>query len=255
MIPAVKGRPLIAVTPDIQEKPGGRLAASVNKEYTDAVLAAGGLPWVLPLTGDEAALKAMLARADGLLLTGGGDVEPVLYGAQVTPEIKPTLKIISPLRDRMELFLTRRVLRDARQPLLGICRGCQVLNVAAGGTLILDIPSTFGNKVAHQDKRIAEPVHEVLVQPKSRLASLVGGGKLKVNSSHHQAVRNVAPRFHLVAHCIGDGVVEGIELDGGQFVLGVQWHPERLYTKHDHAAALFRALVEAAAAAKTTGTR
>ena len=252
----MKDRPLIAVTPDIQEKPGGRLAASVNKEYTDAVLAAGGLPLVLPLTDDEAALDAMLARVDGLLLTGGGDVDPALYGAQVTPEIKLTLKTISPVRDRMELFLTRRVLRDARQPLLGICRGCQVLNVAAGGTLILDIPSTFGNKVDHrQSARMAESVHEILVQPKSRLASLVGGGKLDVNSSHHQAVRDVAPKFHLVAHSTGDGVVEGIELEGKHFVIGVQWHPERLYTNHEHAAALFRALVEAAAAAKTTGTR
>ena len=251
----MKDRPLIALTPDVQEKTGGRLAASVNKEYTDALLAAGGLPVVLPLTDDEAALDALLARVDGLLLTGGGDVDPALYGARVTAEVKPTLKTISPVRDRMELFLTRRVLRDARQPLLGICRGCQVLNVAGGGTLILDIPSTFGNKVDHHDKRLAEPVHEILVQPKSRLASLVGGGKLNVNSSHHQAVRDVAPKFQLVAHSTGDGVVEGIELEGRQFVLGVQWHPERLYMQHGHAAALFRALVEAAAAAKTTGMR
>ncbi|MBI5395000.1 MAG: gamma-glutamyl-gamma-aminobutyrate hydrolase family protein [Verrucomicrobia bacterium] len=251
----MKDRPVIALTPDVQEKTGGRLAASINKEYTDAVIAAGGLPFVLPLTDDEVVLDALLARVDGLLLTGGGDVDPALYGASVTAEVKPTLKTISPVRDRMELFLTRRVLRDARQPLLGICRGCQVLNVAGGGTLILDIPSTFGNKVDHHDKRIAEPVHEILVQPKSRLAALVGGSKLTVNSSHHQAVRDVAPKFHLVAHSTGDGVVEGIELDGRQFAIGVQWHPERLYTRHEHAAALFRALVEAAAAAKATGTR
>jgi len=97
---------------------------------------------------------------------------------------------------------------------------------------------------------MAGPVHEVLVQSSSRLASLVGGGKLRVNSSHHQAVRDVAPRFNLVAHSTGDGVVEAIELEAKQFVLGVQWHPERLYTEHPHALALFRGLVEAAAAAR-----
>lgn len=247
----MKDRPLIAVTPDYQEKTGGRIAASLNKEYTDALLAAGGLPFVLPFTDDEAALDAMLARADGLLLTGGGDVDPALYGTTMPEAVKPTLKIANPIRDKMEMFLTRRVLKDGRQPLLGICRGCQVLNVAGGGTLILDIPTTFGAKLDHrQSARMSGPVHEILVQPKSRLASLIGGGKLAVNSSHHQAVRDVAPKFNLVAHSTGDGVVEAIELDDKQFVVGVQWHPERLYTDHKHALALFRALVEAATAAR-----
>jgi len=240
---SVKKKPLIALTPDVQEKSGGGLNGFIHKEYTDAVLAAGGLPMVLPLTDDEATLEALLARADGLLLTGGGDVDPAFFGGD--PE-NPTLKSVSRLRDRMELFLTQRLLDEGQRPVLGICRGCQVMNVAAGGTLVLDLPSEIGGAVNHSDSRHFELVHDVEIAAGTRLHALVGATAIRVNSSHHQAVKDLAPRLRVAGRCVNDGVVEAIELDGPQFFLGAQWHPERLHDRHEPSAALFRALVAAA---------
>lgn len=243
MSTTAKTRPLIALTPDVQEKPGGRLNGYIHKEYTDAVLAAGGLPMVLPLTDDEAALEALLARADGLLLTGGGDVDPAFFGGDAA---NPTLKSVSRLRDRMELFLTRRLLDEGRRPALGICRGCQVMNVAAGGTLVLDVPSEIGGDINHSDPRQFELVHDAEIAAGTRLHALVGAAMIRVNSSHHQAVKNLAPRLRVSARSPRDGVVEAVELDGPQFFLGAQWHPERLLARHEPSAAIFRALVAAA---------
>ena len=245
---SVKRQPVIALTPDVQEKPGGRLNGYVHKEYTDAVLAAGGLPMVLPLTDDEAALEALMARMDGLMLTGGGDMDPAFFGGDLA---NPTLKSVSCIRDRMELFLTRRLMEEGRRPVLGICRGCQVMNVAAGGTLVLDVPSEIGAAVNHSDPRQFELVHEVSVVPGTRLHALAGATTIRVNSSHHQAVKDVAPGLCVAARSPCDGVVEAIELGGAQFFLGAQWHPERLHDRHEPSAALFRALVEAAASHPT----
>ncbi len=236
-------RPLIALTPDVHERSGGGLNGFLHKEYTDAVLAAGGLPMVLPLTDDEPALVALLERADGLLLTGGGDMDPALFDGDAA---NPTLKSISRLRDRMELFLTRRLLDEGRRPVLGICRGCQVMNVAAGGTLVLDVPTEIGDAVNHGDPRHSELVHDVSIEAGTRLHALAGAMTIGVNSSHHQAVKNVAPCLRVSARSVHDGVVEAVELDGKPFFLGVQWHPERLHERHAPSAALFRALVTAA---------
>ena len=158
----MKKKPLIALTPDVQEKGGGRMNGYVHKEYTDAVLAAGGLPVVLPLTDDEATLEALMARVGGLLLTGGGDMDPAFFGGDPA---NPMLKSVNRLRDRMELFLTRRLMDEGRRPVFGSCRGCQVMNGAAGGTLMLDVPSEIGAAVNHSDPRQFELVHEVSVVP------------------------------------------------------------------------------------------
>lgn len=245
MTVSAKQRPLIALTPDVQERSGSGLNSYVHKEYTDAVLAAGGLPMVLPLTDDELALEALLARADGLLLTGGGDVDPTFFGGDAS---NPTLKSVSRLRDQMELFLTRRLLDEGRRPVLGICRGCQVMNVAAGGTLVLDVPSEIGAAVNHSDPRQFELVHDVNIEVGTRLHALVGATTIRVNSSHHQAVKGLAPCLRVSARSARDGVVEAVELDGPQFFLAAQWHPERLHTRHEPSAALFRAFVAAAIA-------
>jgi putative glutamine amidotransferase len=238
-----KRRPLIALTPAVQERIGSGLSGCVHREYTEAVLAAGGLPMVLPLTDDEAALEALLTRADGLLLTGGGDVDPAFFGGDAA---NPTLKSVSRLRDTMELFLTRCLLDEGRRPLLGICRGCQVMNVAGGGTLVLDVPSEIGTAVNHSNSRYSELVHDVEVTPGTRLHALAGATAIRANSAHHQAVKDPAPRLRVSARSPRDGVVEAVELDGPQFFLGVQWHPERLHDRHEPSAALFRALVAAA---------
>ena len=146
----------------------------------------------------------------------------------------------------MELFLTRRLLDEGRRPVLGICRGCQVMNVAAGGTLVLDVPSEVGGAVNHSDTRQFELVHEISIKAGTRLCTLAGATMIAVNSSHHQAVKDVAPRLRVAARSVRDGVVEAVELDGKPFFLGVQWHPERLHERHAPSAALFRALVTAA---------
>jgi putative glutamine amidotransferase len=237
-------RPLIALTPDVHERNGGALNAYVHKEYTDAVLAAGGLAMVLPLTDDEAALGALLARVDGLLLTGGGDVNPALFDGDAA---NPTLKNVSRVRDRMELFLTRRLFDEGRRPVLGICRGCQVMNVALGGSLVLDLPSEIGGAVNHSDPRQSELVHDASIEAGTRLLALAGAPRIDVNSSHHQAVKTIAPCLRVAARSASDRVVEAVELDGPAFFLGVQWHPERLYERHAPSAALFHALVAAAA--------
>ena len=193
---AAKKQPLIALTPDVHERGSGGLNSYVHKEYTDAVLAAGGLPMVLPLTDDEAALEALLVRFDGLLLTGGGDVDPAFFGGDAA---NPTLKNVSRLRDQMELSLIRRLLDEGRRPVLGICRGCHVMNVAGGGTLVLDVPSEVGAAVNHSDPRPFDLVHDVEIAPATRLHALLGATAIRVNSSHHQAAKHIASRLRLSA--------------------------------------------------------
>ena len=198
---------------------------------------------VLPLTDDEAVLAALAARADGLLLSGGGDVTPEFYGGDARD---PAAQGINRMRDQMELFLVRHFVHEERKPVLGICRGCQVMNVALGGTLVVDVPRDNGLAVNHFPPDPYQVAHEILLETGSRLAAITGATKLEVNSSHHQAVKVCAPKFRVVARSTRDGVIEAIETDGPQWVIGVQWHPERLHDRLPHAAGLFRALVEAA---------
>ena len=183
-----------------------------------------------------------LERGHGLLLTGGADVDPVHYGA---PDRPPTLTI-APDRDAYELALARGAL-ERGLPILAICRGVQLLNVAAGGTLVQDIPSQRPSPVAHA---VREPetamAHQVRVVPESRLAAILqpeGAKAIDVNSRHHQAVDRVAPGF-VVSAVAPDGIVEAIERPVGSFCVGVQWHPENYWATGTFAS-LFRAFVHA----------
>jgi putative glutamine amidotransferase len=199
--------------------------------YVKAVRKAGGIPVLLPMSDPAAAAEAA-ARVDGILVTGGADVNPERYGAVPLPETDAA----DLARDDFEIALVNAVV-DADQPLLCICRGIQILNVAFGGTLNqhhdghFDVPN------------YNEGVHEVRVAPASRLASIVGPS-VAVNSLHHQVVDVVAPTLRAVAHS-DDDVIEGIEAADRAFVLGVQWHPELMRHRPEHLA-LFEALVEAA---------
>jgi putative glutamine amidotransferase len=178
-----------------------------------------------------------------LLLSGGGDVAPEFYDGDGRDK---AVRGISRVRDAMEIFLVRHFVREGRRAALGICRGCQVMNVALGGTLVTDVPRDNGPAVNHFPPNPYEVAHEVSLEAGSRLAAITGATQLEVNSSHHQAVKVCAPTLRVVARSMHDGVIEAIEADGPQWVIGVQWHPERLHDKLPHAAALFRALVEAA---------
>jgi len=207
--------------------------AVTNLAYVKAVRKAGGIPVLLPLVDpDDAA--ASVARVDGVVLTGGFDVDPSTYGQPPHPETGP----VDPVRDGLELAAVRAAV-DADIPLLAICRGIQVLNIALGGTLVQHLDKH------HDVERYNEVVHPVSVEPGSILAGwLEGVDSLDVNTLHHQAVDSVAPACRAVAWA-HDGTVEGIEVEGARAVVGVQWHPELLRHRPEHLR-LFESLVAAA---------
>lgn len=246
-------RPLILVTahtePQNTEFPDP--AISLSLLYNDAILAAGGLPLVLPCTTDPSVIRDAVARADGVLLTGGEDVNPRLYDDNpLPPKIAATVVPALHERDITELILVESVFRQ-RRPLLAICRGQQILNVALGGDLIPDIPLLRPESLPHncQDQR-HQPVHDVLLDPGCHLASIVGQPTLAVNSTHHQAVGRVAPPLQASGRS-PDGIIEALELhpshaDALPFLVSVQFHPERLYARHPAHARLFTAFIAAA---------
>ncbi len=216
-----------------------------NGNYTAALAAAGAAPVAIPLNVDEDALVALFDRLDGLCLAGGGDIDPARYGE----EAQPGLREVDPARDAVELWLARQAL-DRDLPLLAICRGIQLLNVAAGGTLYQDVPSQRPGSVRH-DNKLAEspwerPVHAVQVAAESRLASHLAACDLRTNSFHHQAVRQVGAGLEPVAWA-EDGLVEAVEVPGRRFACGVQWHPEAMTRVDASARRLFEAFVQAAA--------
>ena len=212
-------------------------------DYVESVTRAGGAPVLLEPTDDPA---DALARVDGLLLTGGPDVDPARYGQ--APH--PATEIDAP-RDRFEVPIAQSAL-DRDLPLLAICRGVQVLNVAAGGTLVQDIPSAVATRLNHDIPQPKDaPAHDVRITPGTRLAKTLGpstraGGACTVNSRHHQAIARVAPPFVVTAEA-EDGVIEAIERPDARFCIGVQWHPENFWRTGEFAP-LFDAFVRAAAA-------
>jgi putative glutamine amidotransferase len=219
-----------------------------NQAYVYAVARAGGLPILLPLLTEFSLLRETYDRLDGILLGGGDDVHPVHFGE----EPHPKTVLVPPASDEVELTLTRWAL-DEGKPVLGICRGHQVLNVAAGGTLYQDLPSQYPTPLGIDHTRKPDrprdlPVHTITPAPGTRLAVILGPGPLPVNSSHHQAVRDLAPTF-VASAWAPDGVLEGLEQPGSAFCVGVQFHPEEMWEREPRVRGLFRALVEAARSA------
>ena len=191
----------------------------------EAVLLAGGLPVLLPAAIPLEEIPVLTAQFDGFYLTGGGDLDPTLYGEQNHERVYG----INPERDAFELALIREVVA-CDKPLLAVCRGMQTLNVACGGTLYVDILSQMPGAQKHDwwpTYKRNKLVHDVSVTPDSFLADILGEVELRTNSLHHQSVRQVADELRSVAFA-SDGVVEGIEHPNKRFVVGVQWHPEWL---------------------------
>jgi putative glutamine amidotransferase len=234
----VTGRPRIGISLDIDET----LARyELKRTYVEAVLGAGGLPILIPFVAPAEA-DAYLALLDGLVLSGGGfDVPPTLYGEQPRSACGPLV----PERTDTELRLLRGALASGL-PVLGVCGGMQLLDVALGGSLHQDLPADAGIHGHQQPAPKDVPSHDVEVVAGTRLAALVGAGRLRVNSTHHQAVKAVAPGLVVSARA-PDGVVEGIELPDHPFALGIQWHPESALRHEPRPAALYRGLVVAAA--------
>lgn len=215
-----------------------------NEAYARAIADNGGAPVMIPSIADDEALGTVYETLDGLLLTGGPDVDPTSY----KHERHPLTDSGDAPMEHAEAYLTRRALADGL-PIFGICRGIQTLNVVAGGTLYQDIDDELKTPITHPDggrprDDLAHPVH---IDAGTRLADAVGKTEIKVNSLHHQAVHDVAPGFAVTATA-PDGLVEAIERPDLPFAVAVQWHPEELYRNDESWARLFRAFVEAAAA-------
>ena len=212
--------------------------------YTKAVLAAGGLPVLIPLGLSTEDLQALLPRLDAVLLPGGGDVEPSYYGGN---DDDPTVRDVDILRDQCELFLIRHALKTEK-PLLAICRGLQVFNVALGGSLWEDIGTQMPGAMRHdffgkgQRDLLA---HEVVVHPGSLLHNILGSDTIRVNSLHHQGIRALAPELFASA-VAQDNLIEAVEVEGHPFALGVQWHPENILQAEPRMKLLFQRFVAVA---------
>ena len=219
-------KPVIGINCDLREDKDKRLR--LRTEYFDAVQEADGLPLLIPFLDDEGDVGEALDRVDGLLLTGGGDLHASIFGEA----LHPRAKLIPERRQRFDLTLAKAALARG-MPVLGICMGVQLINVAGGGTLVQDIPTLRPDADDHCVPERGSEAHEIRIMPDSRLARIVGVETLKVNSTHHQAVGTIAPGFRVGAEA-PDGIVEAIESVGPSPVLGVQWHPERLRRQSRH---------------------
>lgn len=250
--------PLILVSPDIesQGKEHCDRSISLSARYLDALTRVGALPLAMPSTISREVIAECVSRADGVLLTGGDDIEPRIYSARMPEKVRRTVNTTpdSGERDFRELLLIDEVFRQ-HKPLLAICRGHQILNVALGGTLVADIPSLRPGALSHgRNSQRDQIVHDVRLTPGSLLAKIVGGLKLGVNSTHHQAVARVAAPLRVTATS-DDGMIEGLELKPGgsrwlPFLLSVQFHPERLVDRYPVHQAIFRWFAQASAASR-----
>ncbi len=190
-------------------------------DYVKSVERAGGIPLLIPFTEDINTVLDLVKRCDGILITGGDDVDPTLYGEDVSAKCAH----LEPRRDVQEALLLKELLNNSSLPILGVCRGCQILNVMSGGTLYQDLPSQ--KNLFHTILSAAHGAfaHKVTIKQGSLLSKIIGSDTLLTNSYHHQSVKDVAPGLEVVA-TTADGVVEALEKKGDRFVLAVQWHPE-----------------------------
>ncbi|MBN2369152.1 MAG: gamma-glutamyl-gamma-aminobutyrate hydrolase family protein [Vicinamibacteria bacterium] len=233
-------RPAVAVTSGDELSPGDGFY--LRKTYIRAVESAGALPFIV-VPGRPADVSEILAFMRGLFLTGGGDIDPALYER----DAHPTLDGVSHERDAFEIALVKAALtRDL--PVLAVCRGLQILNVACGGRIIQDIASEIPGAVEHQpggDRRAI--AHEVELLHETRIRAILGTNRVAVSSTHHQAVDTLGDGLVVSARSPADGIIEGIESPNRRFVVGVQWHPEDFWDMVPGFAPLFSAWVQACA--------
>ena len=248
-------KPLIGITPSLSRDTfshGIFERYVLSNNYPNAVATAGGIPVILPPQDTDAG--AILDRLDGLLLSGGADIDPAVYG---DTDVHPTTYDISQLRDTFEFALLREAL-DRDLPILCICRGIQILNVGLGGTLFQDVADQFSQDLHHRQQELgieaAEPSHAVTATDGGLLAEVYGNSTIQTNSFHHQAVKNVAPDLRVEGQT-DDGLIEAVSLSARSFVLGVQWHPEMMFRRHDEHLRPFERFVAAAVSWSLVGAR
>ena len=249
----MQSAPLVLVTPSTEEK-GVEFydySLSLSQTYLDAITIAGGLPVVLPCAPSPKLVAEYVRRCDGVMITGGDDLQPELYAAKISPELRKTVGRTDAQRDLLETLVVKECFAQ-QKPLLAICRGHQILNVTLGGTLFVDIPSQVKTSINHvrltQKDRV---VHDVTLESGSMLAQVFGKTVIGVNSSHHQAVKDVARPLKVTGRS-SDGIIEVLELreeDAGlmPYLLGVQFHPERLVRGYPEYTELFRGFTVACA--------
>jgi putative glutamine amidotransferase len=243
--------PVIGITTQTQEAVPDQLPRCwiMSQRYVDVLTQFGAIPWVVPLLqGNETTLRQIYDRLDGLFLPGGVDMDPATYGESRSALCGRT----DPARDWTELLFVRWALAD-KKPVLAVCRGAQVLNVAVGGSLYQDVGAQHPEAIKHDHfplngRRRDELAHEVRIARGSRLHDLLGSDTLAVNSMHHQGIARLAPGLQAVATS-PDGLIEGVEgRAADQFLLGVQWHPEDLVDVDPRMRRLFDAFIAAASA-------
>jgi putative glutamine amidotransferase len=235
-------KPLIGISTQRDKDPHNK-QCGIGESYITAVIRAGGIPVLLPIHLSDLDTRALLQQLQGLIVTGGPDINPVLYGANLHPKVQG----IDVLRDQSDLNLVRAAC-DLQIPILGICRGFQIINVAFGGQLYTDVSEQHSGSL-HHTCYPGLPYdllsHSVQLEKNGRLAAILQQDEIQVNSLHHQGVRRVGSGLSVTATA-PDGLVEGFEIQGYPFGLATQWHPE-LLPEVDHSKALFKAFVQAAA--------
>jgi len=236
-------QPIIGITPSIADSENRGEIFRMETSYVEAVEAAGGIPILLPPSGADVA--ALLGLVDGIVFSGGGDIHPELYGDTVVHE---TTYGVSDRRDDFEFRLIEAAFA-ADVPILAICRGIQVLNVALGGTLYQDVTLQENDPEGHRQPwevgSWENPVHAISLASDSAAAAIIGDTTVQTNSAHHQTLRDIPAVLRVVGQA-PDGTVEVVEGIGKQFVLGVQWHPEKMFAVHPEQARLFAQLVSEA---------
>lgn len=225
----------------------------MSHRYVTTLAAAGAVPWLIPLLDDDETVRAMYEEIDGLFLPGGADIDPESYDEARHPLCDRT----DPARDRLELMMARWAIAD-RKPVLGVCRGLQLMNIAAGGTLFQDLAEQMPGSIKHDyfpfdgAHRRDHLAHDVTVADGSRIGEILGTGQIRVNSMHHQGIRELG-RGLVATATAPDGLIEGIEATDGSFVVGVQWHPESLTESDPRTRRLFEEFVGAAKEYRAAG--
>jgi putative glutamine amidotransferase len=251
-------RPVIGIPTQTLQSLGGIPAEFppswvMSQRYILTLTAAGALPWMIPLVGeDEETLRGIYEELDGVFLPGGADIDPCSYSEERHPLCDRT----DTARDAVELTMIRWAMAD-RKPVLGVCRGVQLINLAAGGTLYQDLADQCQGSIKHDYFPFAGKfprdylAHEVEVAQNTKLAEIIGAGSMKVNSMHHQGIRRLGGSL-LATAVAPDGLIEAAESTNGSFLIGVQWHPEAMTDRDERMRRLFDAFVEASGEYRAT---